>query len=254
MIIASWNVNSIRVRINHVADWIRTNKPSVLGLQETKMKNEDFPHEVFKELGYHSYSNGQPTYNGVALITDAPLDEVSYSMNNYADDQKRFITGIYKGIKMWNLYIPNGQSVGSDKYNYKLKWLKALHDELKQSDQSAYPNILMGDFNIAPEDNDVHDPALWKDKILCSKAERDALHKITHNRLYDSFRYLNPERKHFSWWDYRAAGYRRNIGLRIDLILVDQKIIGNCISSDIDEAPRKLERPSDHAPVYINMS
>jgi exodeoxyribonuclease III len=253
MIIASWNVNSIRVRIDQVADWIKINKPNVLGLQETKTKDEDFPHEVFKELGYYSYANGQPAYNGVALITDKPLEDICAGMTAFHDDQKRFLSGLYNGIRIWNLYVPNGQSVGSDKYDYKLRWLDGLRQELELNQGSNYPNILMGDFNIVPKDEDVHDPSLWKDKILCSDPERKALKAITQDRLIDSFRHLNPDATNFSWWDYRWAGYRRNLGLRIDLILVADALMSQCTRSIIDETPRRLERPSDHAPIYIEL-
>lgn len=251
MKVASWNVNSIRVRQQHVLDWLAAEQPDVLGLQEIKMPTADFPAAAFAEAGYHCAVDGQKTYNGVALLSRTEAAGVQRSIPAFADEQRRVIAGTFAGTRVINLYVPNGQAVGSDKYAYKLQWLTALRTWLETELVAHERVVVMGDFNIAPDDRDVHDPAEWAGKILCSEAERGALQSLLDLGLSDSFRLFEQPADLFSWWDYRAAGFRRNRGLRIDLLLVSQAIAAGCKASHIDTAPRALERPSDHAPVVV---
>ena len=250
MKIASWNVNSIRVRLPHVLDWLETQQPDILGLQELKMATESVPSDEISQCGYHTAAFGQKTYNGVALISRREPEEVSQGLPNFPDKQSRVIAATYGDLRVVNLYVPNGQSLESDKFQYKLAWLDALHDYLeKESDR--YPNLaVMGDFNIAPDDRDVHDPEEWQNRVLVSDEERDRLQGLLRGGLADSFRLFDQPDGTFSWWDYRAAGFRRKRGLRIDLILVSPALANKCTASAVDTAPRKLERPSDHAPVF----
>lgn len=249
MRVASWNVNSLRVRLPQVLEWSRQARPDILGLQETKLADEAFPADVLQAEGYHVLYSGQKTYNGVALLTrEAPEDPVT-EVEGMEDPQRRLLAATVGGVRIFNVYVPNGQEVGSDKYEYKLRWLKALREHLA-AELETHPRLLvMGDFNIAPEDRDVHDPEAWKGKVLCSEPEREALAAITGLGLEDTFRRFTDEGGVFSWWDYRAAGFRRNHGLRIDLILASRALAGDCVSSSVDVGPRRLERPSDHAPV-----
>jgi exodeoxyribonuclease-3 len=249
--VASWNVNSIRVRLEHVLEWLDSVKPDVLGLQEIKVPNDKFPTDAFAEVGYQCAVSGQKTYNGVALLSRTEATDPITDIPNFADEQRRVLAATVAKCRVINLYVPNGQSVDSDKYHYKLNWLDALTrwlaDEVAQHEQV----VVMGDFNIAPDDRDVHDPQAWADKILCSDLERDALQDIMQLGLSDSFRAFDQTDQSFSWWDYRAAGFRRNRGLRIDLLLISKAVADSCQGSYIDTAPRELERPSDHAPVWI---
>jgi len=250
MKIASWNVNSIRVRLPHVLQWLDSAKPDVLGLQELKMPTDTFPEQEIKASGYQSVAYGQKTYNGVALLSRQEPTDVSRGLPNYSDEQRRVIAASYGDVRVINLYVPNGQSVGSDKYEYKLAWLEALHDYLAD-ELAKYPKVaVMGDFNIAPDDRDVHDPDEWRDRILCSTSERERLQALNTLGFADSFRLFEQPEDTFSWWDYRAAAFRRKRGLRIDLILVSPKLAEHCSASQVDPEPRKLERPSDHAPVF----
>jgi exodeoxyribonuclease-3 len=251
MKVASWNVNSIRVRLDQVLDWLDAEQPDVLGLQEIKMQNDAFPVDAFREAGYHCSINGQKTYNGVALLAKAEAGDLHLDMPDFDDPQKRVIAGTFGDSRVINLYVPNGQSVGSDKYEYKLGWLEALAIWLQRELAEHDKVVVMGDFNIAPDDRDVHAPEEWQDRILCSDAERAALQKLLAAGLQDSFRLFDQPENTFSWWDYRAAGFRRNRGLRIDLLLVSEGIATACKQSKIDMEPRALERPSDHAPVWI---
>lgn len=252
MKVASWNVNSIRVRLEQVLDWVEGEQPDVLGLQEIKMQTDDFPVDAFKEIGYHCAVDGQKTYNGVALLSKQEATDVQCAIPDFADEQKRAISGSFDGCRVINLYVPNGQSVGSEKYEYKLNWLNALHAWLKKEIAAHEKVVVMGDFNIAPDDRDVHDPEEWAGKILCSEAERGALQGLLDLGLEDSFRLFDQLEDSFSWWDYRAAGFRRNRGLRIDLLLVSKAVAASCDASKIDKEPRTLERPSDHAPVWVS--
>ena len=250
MIIASWNVNSIRVRLQHVLDWLSSQQPDVLGLQEIKMPTEDFPVEEFVKTGYQAVAFGQPTYNGVALVSRGAPEDISTGLPTYPDEQSRVVAATYGDVRVINVYVPNGQSVGSEKYDYKLAWLDGLAEYLAD-ELSRYPKlVVIGDFNIAPDDRDVHDPEEWRDKILCSDAERARLGHLLSLGFADAFRLFDQPERTFSWWDYRALAFRRKRGLRIDLILVSPQLAAQCTASTVDIEPRKLERPSDHAPVY----
>ena len=250
MKIASWNVNSIRQRFAHVKAWLQSEQPDVLALQEIKTVTEHFPTAEFEALGYHCTVDGQKAYNGVALLSRSAPDEVSCGIAHFEDEQKRVLTASFDGMRVFNLYVPNGQSVGSDKYVYKLRWLAALREQLA-GELARHPRIaVVGDFNIAPEDRDIHDPEAWRGHILCSDGERDRLAALLDLGFVDVFRqFAQPERA-FSWWDYRAAAFRRNLGLRIDLILASPALAAGCSAAGIDTAPRGLEQPSDHAPVW----
>lgn len=251
MKIASWNVNSLKVRLPHVLDWLETEKPDLLGLQETKTIDENFPAEEIREAGYQVIYSGQKTYNGVAILSkmDTEPSDIITDIPGLDDPQRRVLGASYGDLRFINLYVPNGSEVGSEKYQYKLDWLKKLHFYIEQQ-LDQYKNLVMvGDFNIAPEDNDVHDPEEWEGSILVSKPERDAYQALLKLGLKDTFRLTEQDEKLYSWWDYRAAAFRRNRGARIDLILASQDMVDHCKDSRIDKEPRKLERPSDHAPV-----
>lgn len=254
MRIASWNVNSLRVRLDQVLAWLDTAKPDVLGLQETKLIDEKFPREEFAARGYHVACSGQPTYNGVALISRQSIEETMTDFDGYADAQRRILGATIGPIRILNLYVPNGQSVDSDKYEYKLAWLAALKSQL-QRELARYEHIVvMGDFNIAPADADVHDPVAWEGKVLCSAKERRALTELLDLGFEDTYRLFERTEQEFSWWDYRAAAFRRNLGLRIDLVLASKRLSAACSEAAIDAAPRRNERPSDHAPVYAQFT
>jgi len=250
MKIASWNVNSLRVRLPHVLDWLDAHKPDVLGLQELKMTDDAFPADEIAEAGYRSVAHGQKTYNGVALLSRQEPDNVTTGLPNFPDEQSRAIAADYDGVRVINLYVPNGQTVGADKYAYKLNWLDALRNWLADELTTNQNIVVMGDFNIAPADRDVHDPDAWRGKILCSADERERLQAIESLGFSDSFRLFDQPDDTFSWWDYRAAAFRRKRGLRIDLLLASTAMAKRCTASDVDPEPRKLERPSDHAPVF----
>lgn len=249
MKIASWNVNSLRVRLPQVLEWLSDNPVDVLALQETKTVDEAFPIEEVNTAGYQVEYSGQKTYNGVAILSKESCQDVVKDIKGLDDPQRRILAVSVNDIRVLNLYVVNGKEVGSDKYEYKLDWLKKVTTFIK-NDLKKYPNyIVLGDFNIAPADQDVHDPSAWQDKILCSKLERTALQEIFDLGFVDTYRLFEQEDLTFSWWDYRAAGFRRNIGLRIDLILASAGLEPNCSFSSIDKEPRRNERPSDHAPV-----
>ena len=249
MKIASWNVNSLRVRLPQVLEWLQDNPVDVLALQETKMVDEHFPVEEIQQAGYQVQYSGQKTYNGVAVLSKQAGNDVVTDIPNLEDPQRRILAVTIEDVRILNLYVVNGKEVGSEKYDYKLDWLKKVTAFIKQ-DLKKYPNyVVLGDFNIAPEDADVHDPVAWKDKILCSDPEREALQAIIELGFVDTFRLFDQEENTFSWWDYRTAGFQRNHGLRIDLILASAVLEGGCSFSVVDKAPRSNERPSDHAPV-----
>ena len=253
MKIATWNVNSLKVRFPHVVDWLKKNNPDVLCLQETKQTNDMFPHENFKSLGWHSYHNGQKTYNGVAIISKKPLSDISSNIPNYDDIQKRVITGTFqdnqnRNIKIISAYIPNGQSLDSEKFIYKKLWLDSLYKWLIDLHKEYNHIVLTGDFNIAPDDIDCHDPTVWGGKNLVSDIERQYFNKIISSGFIDSFRHLNPSANDFSWWDYRIP-LKRNLGMRIDHILITTSLLKGLQKSYIDKKPREFERPSDHTPV-----
>lgn len=252
--IATWNVNSLRVRLGHVQSWLDENRVDVLALQETKLRDAEFPSEAFAQLGYHAVFSGQATYNGVALLSRTRPEDVARELAGFEDTQRRVLTATCGPLRIVNLYVPNGQAVSSDKYRYKLEWLAALERYLAAELEAHARCVVVGDFNIAPEDRDVHDPAQWEGKVLCSDPERAALAKIVELGFVDTFRLFEQPEAAFSWWDYRAAAYRRNRGLRIDLILASSVLASSCAASRIDTSPRGWERPSDHAPVVTEFT
>ncbi len=253
MKLATWNVNSLKVRLPQVLDWLAANPIDVLCLQETKQQDADFPDTELAAAGYHSVFIGQKTYNGVAILSRVPATDVQTGIPDYVDEQKRVIAATFGDMRVICVYIPNGQSIDSDKYQYKLGWLAALHGWLKE-ERVRYPKlVLLGDYNIAPEDRDVHDPAAWVGNVLVSEPERDAFKALLALGLTDSYRLFEQADKTFSWWDYRMMGFRRNLGMRIDHILISSPLVAQCKSCVIDKAPRKLERPSDHTPVVIEL-
>lgn len=254
MKIATWNVNSLKVRLAHVLDWLAASDADILCLQETKLTDENFPVEDIEAAGYHVIYSGQKTYNGVAIISKQEAADVITDVPGLDDPQRRILGATIDGIRILNLYVVNGQEVGSEKFAYKLEWLSRVSDYIEEQMKQHEQFITLGDFNIAPEDRDVHDPQAWHERILCSTPERDALQHILDMDLKDTFRLFEQEEKSFSWWDYRAAGFRRNKGLRIDLILASQTLCKKCTVCDIDKEPRQLERPSDHTPVYAVFS
>lgn len=249
--LATWNVNSLTVRLPHVLDWLATNKPDVLCLQETKQEDSKFPYAALKEAGYNAVHNGQKTYNGVAILSPHAIENVQFDLPNFEDEQKRIVAANIAGIRVICAYVVNGQAIDSEKYQYKLKWLNALQswvaDELRTHEKLA----ILGDYNIAPDDRDCHDPAAWQGQVLVSEPERSAFKRLLDLGLHDSFRLFNDEPKQFSWWDYRMMAFRRNMGMRIDHILVNDALKPLCKQCVIDKAPRKLERPSDHTPVVL---
>ena len=254
MKIATWNVNSLKVRLPHVLEWLAANQPDVLVLQEIKQVTEAFPSDEFTAAGYQSIASGQKTYNGVAVISRTePLDPV-FEFPDFDDPQRRVLAATIDGVRVVNLYIPNGSEVGSEKYAYKLNWLSTLRDFLADELTRHEKLVVLGDFNIAPADEDVYDPEKWGDAVLCSPAEREALQALLELGLTDVFRNFEHPEKTFSWWDYRAAGFRRNAGLRIDLILTTDALTSTCTASYVDKEPRGWERPSDHAPVLAEFS
>ncbi|MCE1181542.1 MAG: exodeoxyribonuclease III [Rhodocyclales bacterium] len=254
MKIASWNVNSLKVRLPHLLDWLAEAKPDALGLQELKLEDHNFPHAEIEAAGYHVAFAGQKTYNGVALLAREPIRDVVINNPHFPDEQKRLIAGTIGEVRVICAYMPNGQAVGSEKYDYKLRWLDALAQRLGE-ELTAHPQLaLVGDYNIAPDDRDVHDPAAWAGQILCSEAERSAFQRFISLGLSDSFRLFEQPERTFSWWDYRNLGFRKNLGLRIDHVLLSQALAEKCTAAGVDRAPRKLERPSDHAPVWAEIA
>ena len=255
MKIASWNVNSLNVRLPHLTQWLGAFAPDIVGLQETKLEDHRFPDTALAELGYRSVFAGQKTYNGVALLAREAIGDVQVGIPGFEDEQKRVIAATVGEVRIVNLYVVNGQDVGTDKYELKLAWLAAVRDWL-QEEASRYPRlVVLGDFNIAPDDRDVHDPALWNDgHILTSTPERAALQALLATGLHDAYRLLHQEGEVFSWWDYRQAAFRRNLGLRIDLTLVSDALRAQVAAAGIDRTPRTWERPSDHAPAWIELA
>lgn len=248
MKIASWNVNSLRVRLPHVLDWLASAQPDILVLQETKMTDDQFPEEAIREAGYEVVFNGQKTYNGVAVISKLPAEDVLFDLPGLEDPQRRIVAARFNDLQVLNLYVVNGSEVGSDKFDYKLDWLEKVTAWVEEKIKQHQKFIILGDFNIAPTDRDVHNPKSWHEKILCSTPERNALKKILDLGFSDSFRLFEQEDEVWSWWDYRSGGLENNKGLRIDLILSSDLLSEQCIASYIDKEPRTRERPSDHAP------
>jgi exodeoxyribonuclease-3 len=254
MKIATWNVNSLKVRLPHVLDWLATHEPDALVLQEIKQLTEAFPAEELSAAGYQSIASGQKTYNGVAVIAKQPPADPVTDFPGFDDPQRRILATTVDGVRIVNLYVPNGSEVGSEKYAYKLSWLDALHGFLEREMAEHEKLVVLGDFNIAPKDEDVYDAEKWGDGILCSPKERAALQKVLGLGLSDVFRNFEQPEKTFSWWDYRAAGFRRNAGLRIDLILTSDAMTAACKASYVDKEPRGWERPSDHTPVVAEFN
>jgi exodeoxyribonuclease-3 len=247
--IATWNVNSLRVRLPHLLDWLATNPTDVVALQETKLPDADFPHAELATLGYEVAYSGQRTYNGVALLSRRGLADVVAGIPGFEDEQRRVLAATIAGVRVIDVYVPNGQAVASEKYEYKLRWLAALRDYVAAELARHRRLVILGDYNIAPEDRDVHDPKAWEGSVHVSEPERAALRALLDAGLVDCFRRFEQPDRSYSWWDYRTFAFRRNAGLRIDLILASGELAEKCVACHIDKAPRKLERPSDHAPV-----
>ena len=243
--IATWNVNSIRVRLPQLLNWLTINQPDIMVLQETKVTDDLFPTDDIKASGYQVIFSGQKTYNGVAIISKQEAKEIVTDLPNLDDPQRRVLRATYGEVRVLNLYVPNGTSLESDKYQYKLNWLNHLHDYVQTALEQHSKLVVLGDFNIAPTDADVYDPKVWVNRIIVSPKERAALQGLLDLGLRDCFRLF--EQEGFSWWDYRRGGFQLNRGLRIDLILASSGL--NCIACMIDTLPRSLERPSDHTPV-----
>ena len=254
MKLAAWNVNSLKVRLPHLRDWLAQAMPDVVCLQELKLEDVKFPRAELEAAGYQAAFSGQKTYNGVAILARSALSDVCMGMPGFADDHRRVIAATVSGVRVVCVYCPNGQAIGSEKYAYKLRWFEALKEYLA-AEIARHPKLVVaGDFNVAPEDRDVHDPKAWEGQVLVSEPERSAWRALTALGLKDSFRLFEQPEKIYSWWDYRMLGFRRNAGLRIDHLLVSEELARCCTSSTVDKAPRKLERPSDHAPVIAEFS
>jgi exodeoxyribonuclease-3 len=254
VILATWNVNSLKVRLPHLLDWLGRRQPDVLCLQETKVEDAKFPAAEIQAAGYRVAYAGQKTYNGVAILARAALLETLSDIPGFADEQRRVLAATVNGVRVICAYVPNGQAVDSEKYAYKLAWLAAferwLGDELQRHPDLA----VLGDYNIAPADEDVHDPKAWQGQVLCSDRERAAFRRLIELGLRDGFRLFPQEPNSFSWWDYRMNAFKRRMGLRIDHILLSGPLAGACRRCEIDVEPRKLERPSDHAPVLAEIA
>ena len=253
MKLAAWNVNSLNVRLPHVLDWLRAHQPDALCLQELKLEDIKFPIAAIEEAGYHAVFDGQKTYNGVAILSRKRAEDVRRGMPGFVDEQKRVIAATLDGVRVVCVYIPNGQDTESDKYQYKLRWLDALVGFIQQQITEFGDVALLGDYNIAPDDRDVHDPKAWEGKVLCSAPERAAFQRLIDLGMQDSFRLFDQPEKSFSWWDYRMNGFKRGLGMRIDHILLTPAIAARCEAATIDTEPRTWERPSDHAPVTATL-
>jgi exodeoxyribonuclease-3 len=255
MKIATWNVNSLKVRLPHLLRWLQDNPVDVLCLQETKLTDDKFPVAEISSAGYQVVFSGQKTYNGVAILARHPITDVVKNNPRFADEQQRILAARVAGMRIICAYVPNGQAVGTDKYAYKLAWLAGLREWLAE-EMTAHAEgglAIVGDYNIAPEDRDVHDPLAWAGQVLCSDKERAALTALVDLGLTDSFRMFEQADKSFSWWDYRMLGYQKNKGLRIDHILLSEVLSKRCTACAIDRVPRKWEQPSDHAPVIATL-
>jgi len=252
--IATWNVNSLRVRLPHVIEWLKSNNIDILAIQETKVPDTDFPIDAINQAGYQVVFSGQKTYNGVAVLSRNPIKDATTDILDFADPQRRILAVTTNDLRIINLYVPNGQNLFSDKYQYKLDWLKKTQQFIAQQLINYQNVIVLGDFNIAPEDRDVHDPISWEGNVLVSPAERAALQEITSLGLKDCFR-LHPQPENsFSWWDYRMNAFKRNMGLRIDHILASHALSAYCESCLIDKTPKTWQRASDHTPVIAKFT
>ena len=248
MKIASWNVNSLNVRLPHVLAWCDVASPDVLALQETKLPDERYPEQELLDAGYHSVFSGQKTYNGVAILSREQARDPVADIPGLDDPQRRILAASVGDVRIINLYVVNGSEVGSEKFEYKLHWLERVTAWLGSEMEQHQNVVVLGDFNIAPDDRDVYDPEAWHEKILCSTQERDALRKILALGLQDTFRMFEQEERSWSWWDYRMNMFRRKLGLRIDLVLASKGMAERCVTSYVDIEPRRQERPSDHTP------
>lgn len=249
--IASWNVNSLKVRLEQVLQWLETSNTDILALQETKVTDEYFPKQAFHDAGFHIVFSGQKTYNGVAIISKHPIEKVMMDIEDYPDPSRRILIASIANLRVINLYVPNGYMVGSDKYHYKLQWLEKITAHIKEELAHNPKTIILGDFNIAPENEDVHSIEEWAESVLVSEPERQAFANLLQLGLKDSFRNFERSESQYSWWDYRAGSFRRNRGLRIDHILLSSTLNSVCKACEIDTEPRRSERPSDHAPVWV---
>ena len=252
--VATWNVNSLNVRLPHVLAWCDVAQPDILALQETKLTDDRFPVDELRDAGYHSVYSGQRTYNGVAILSREPALDIVTDIDGLDDPQRRILGVTIGDVRVIDLYVVNGAEVGSEKFAYKLHWLEQVTAWIASEMQRFEKVIVMGDFNIAPDDRDVYDPKSWKEKILCSTPEREALQKMLDLGLSDTFRQFDQEENIWSWWDYRMAAFRRNMGLRIDLVLASEALAKICSASYIDKEPRRQDRPSDHAPAIAEFS
>ena len=254
MRVASWNVNSLNVRLPHLLRWLERAQPDVVALQETKLEDARFPDDALAARGYRSVFSGQKTYNGVAILAREKPVAVQIGIPGFEDEHRRVIAATVGGVRIVNLYVVNGKAVGDAKYAHKLRWLAAVHDWL-QAEIALHPQlVVLGDFNIAPDDRDVHDPKRWHEKILCSTPEREALRRMLELGLHDSFRLHHQDGGHYSWWDYRTFAFDRGLGLRIDLVLVSDALRQRCGAAWIDMEPRGWERASDHTPVLVELA
>jgi len=250
--IATWNVNSLRVRMPQLLQWLEANPVDLIALQEIKLTDAEFPAAPLQEAGWQTICNGQKTYNGVALLSRVPGADVVREIPGFDDIQRRVLAATFGRLRVIDLYVPNGQEVGSEKYQYKLRWLEALREWLRQEIERHPQLLVLGDYNIAPDDRDVHDPKAWEGSVHVSEAERAALRSLFALGLEDLYRRFDQPPGVFSWWDYRAGAFRRNHGLRIDLQLASAALANLCTQCLMDREPRTWERPSDHAPVLAH--
>ena len=253
MKLATWNINSLNVRLPHVLDWLARQQPDVLCLQETKLEDPKFPADALREAGYQSIHHGQKTYNGVAILSRLPMSDTQNGIPGFDDDQKRVISATISGVRVVCVYVPNGENMESPKFQYKMKWMEALREWLR-AELERHPKLaVVGDYNVAPEAVDVHDVSAWENKIHFTPPERKALHALLGEGFADAFRLFEQPERSYTWWDYRMMAFRRKMGLRIDHILLSPGLAKRCRSCTIDVEPRKLERPSDHAPVIAEL-
>lgn len=253
MKIATWNVNSIKVRLPQVLNWLLTDQPDVLALQETKTLDENFPLAEIAAAGYQSIFSGQKSYNGVAILSRHPTQDILKDIPDLIDPQRRILVATINGIRVINLYVPNGESVDSEKYLYKLDWLQKVKAFIQQQQQKYKKIIILGDFNIAPEERDIHDPISWQDSVLFSEPERNLFKEILNLGFFDAFRLHTEEDKHYTWWDYRMGSFHRNQGARIDHILISEALKSNHKNCHIDKIPRKHVQPSDHTIIFSEL-
>lgn len=256
MKLATWNVNSLNVRLPRLLEWLAAQAPDVVCLQETKLQDARFPVDALRAAGYAAVYAGQKTYNGVAILAreELAMSDVANGVDGFDDEQKRVIATTVDGIHVVCVYVPNGQSVDSEKYAYKLRWCRAVAEYMRETIRRHPLLVMAGDFNVAPDDRDVHDPGLWEGQVLCSERERAAFRAFLAAGLVDSFRLFDQPPKVYSWWDYRQLGFPKNLGLRIDHILVSEPLAARCTSSTIDRNARKGEKPSDHAPAIVELA